>query len=151
MLEPKKLQKERIVKMGKKQETKSSKASAKTGVKTSVKVQPKKKKTTPTIPAIKKEYKVKDNQCRVTFRLAKAAAPNAKKVCVVGDFNGWDFHANPMKKAKTGVYSITLDLEPGKEYQFRYLIDESEWANHWNADKYVKSPFGDSENSVVVT
>ena len=55
-----------------------------------------------------------------------------------------------MKKLKNGNYAVTLELKPGREYQFRYLIDESKWENDWNADKYVKSPYGDSDNSVVV-
>ena len=53
-----------------------------------------------------------------------------------------------MKKLKTGDFTITLEVEPGREYQFRYLIDELRWENDWNADKYVKSPYG-SDNSVI--
>ncbi len=98
---------------------------------------------------IKKEFLKTKNVCRVTFRLQKAAAPDAKSVYIVGDFNNWDIHANSMKKRKNEDYTITLDLEPGREYQFRYLIDESKWENDWKADKYVKSPYGDSDNSVV--
>ena len=56
-----------------------------------------------------------------------------------------------MKKRESGYYTTKLDLETGKEYQFLYLIDESKWENDWNADKYVKSPYGDNDNSVVVT
>ena len=100
---------------------------------------------------IKKEHLKGMNVCRVTFRLPNAAAPDAKSVCVVGDFNNWNIHANPMKKLKDGDYTIKLDLETGREYQFRYLIDESKWENDWNADKYAKSPYGDSDNSVVLT
>lgn len=100
---------------------------------------------------IKKEYLKAKDICRVTFRLPKAAAPNAKSVCIVGDFNNWDIHANPMKKMNDGAYTIKLELKPEMEYQFRYLIDESKWENDWNADKYVKNPYGDNDNSVVIT
>ncbi len=100
---------------------------------------------------IKKEYIRTKNVCRITFRLPKAAAPDAKSVYIVGDFNNWDLHANPMKKLKKGDYTIKLDLEPGREYQFRYLIDELKWENDWDADKYVQNPYGDSDNSVVMT
>ncbi len=55
-----------------------------------------------------------------------------------------------MKKLKRGDYTIKLDLEPEREYQFRYLIDELKWENDWKADKYVKNPYGDSDNSVVI-
>jgi len=99
-------------------------------------------------PGIKKVYLKSKDVCKVTFRLPKIAAPGAKKACIVGDFNNWNIYATPMKKLKSGDFTITLELEPGEEYQFRYLIDDDRWENDWNADKYVKSPFG-SENSVV--
>jgi DNA-directed RNA polymerase omega subunit len=99
---------------------------------------------------IKKEYLEGGKQCKVTFRLPSVAAPGAKRVCIVGDFNNWNTRANPMERQENGDFEISLKFEPKKEYQFRYLIDESKWENDWNADKYVKSPLGDSENSVVV-
>jgi hypothetical protein len=74
---------------------------------------------------------------------------DAKTVCLVGDFNNWNIHANPMKRKKNGDYTISLELTEGHEYQFRYLIDGTRWENDWNADKYVESPYGGSDNSVV--
>ncbi len=99
----------------------------------------------------KKEYLKSKNVCRVTYTLPKIAASEAKSVCIVGDFNNWNIHENPMKKLKNGDYTIKLDLEPEREYQYRYFIDESKWENDWNADKYVRSLYGDSDNSVVMT
>ena len=83
--------------------------------------------------------------------MPKSVAPEAESVYIVGDFNNWDISANPMTKTKNGDYTAILDLETGKEYQFRYLIDESIWENDWNADRYIKSCYGDCDNSVVVT
>lgn len=100
---------------------------------------------------IKKEYRNDAGVCRVTFTLPKEAVNGSESVCVVGDFNNWDTHANPMEKAEGGEFFAVFDLDPGREYQFRYLIDESRWENDWNADRYVKSCYGDSDNSVVVT
>jgi 1,4-alpha-glucan branching enzyme len=99
---------------------------------------------------IKKEFLEGAKLCKVTFRLQSMAAPDAKSVCIVGDFNNWNTHANPMKRLENGDYEISLNFEPKKEYQFRYFIDESRWENDWNADRYVKSPLGDTDNSVVV-
>jgi 1,4-alpha-glucan branching enzyme len=99
---------------------------------------------------IKKEYLEGGKLCKVTFRLPSVAAPGAKNVCIVGDFNNWNTRANPMKRLENGDYEISLKFQPRKEYHFRYLIDDSKWENDWNADKYVKSPLGDSDNSVVV-
>ncbi|GJQ58590.1 MAG: glycoside hydrolase [Candidatus Scalindua sp. AMX11] len=100
---------------------------------------------------IKKEYLNEENVCRVTFALPKEATNGSDKVSIVGDFNNWDTHANPMEKGKDGGFVAVCDLEPGREFQFRYLIDDSIWENDWCADKYVKSCYGDSDNSVVTT
>ena len=91
---------------------------------------------------IKKEYPEKINTRKITFRLPEIAAQEARNVYLVGDFNAWDTHASPMKKLKNGAYTITLELATGREYQYRYFIDECKWENDWNAAKYVKSPFG---------
>lgn len=99
---------------------------------------------------LKKHYIKSRNLCKVTFTLPKMAAAHANSVSIVGDFNNWSSNAHPMKKLKGGDFTATVELEPGNEYQFRYLIDGSRWENDWNADKYVRSPFGDSDNSVVI-
>jgi len=104
----------------------------------------------PQYPGIKKEYLKRKNTCRVTFCLPKAAVADGNCAYVVGDFNGWNPTADKMKKSRNGDYIIKIELEPGREYQFRYLIDSCVWENDWQADKYVGSPYGDSENSVVV-
>ncbi|MFC1586910.1 isoamylase early set domain-containing protein [Planctomycetota bacterium] len=100
---------------------------------------------------INKQYLKKKNVCKVTFRLAKKeTATKASSVHLVGDFNDWNEKSHPMKKLKKGGFILTLELEKGKEYQFRYLIDDKSWQNDWEADKYVQTPFGNCENSVVV-
>ncbi|MBN2012137.1 isoamylase early set domain-containing protein [candidate division KSB1 bacterium] len=100
--------------------------------------------------ALKKRYMKSSKTCKVTFDIPKELTENAKKVTVVGEFNNWDTKATPLRKLKDKVYKVTLDLEVGKEYQFRYLIDGKNWVNDWYADKYVSSPVGNCENSVVV-
>lgn len=87
---------------------------------------------------------------RVTFRLPKEAAPDATKVALVGDFNDWRPDATIMQRLKTGGFKVTLDLERGREYHFRYLIEDKIWENDWTADRYAPSGVGTAENSVVV-
>ena len=55
-----------------------------------------------------------------------------------------------MNRLKNGAFTTTIDLENGREYQFRYLLDENHWENETEADKFVPSPYGDSNNSVVI-
>lgn len=87
--------------------------------------------------------------CKVTFTLPGEAAPRARQVTIVGDFNGWDEGANPLRKLKSGNFTATLELEKGRQYRFRYLIDGERWENDWCADRYVPNPHG-TEDSVVV-
>ncbi len=54
-----------------------------------------------------------------------------------------------MKRLKKGGFTVTLELQPGKEYKFRYLIDGNRWENDWGADRYERNPYGE-DNSVVV-
>lgn len=88
--------------------------------------------------------------CKVTFKLPKDAAPEAKKVTIVGDFNDWNTKKNAMKKLKNGSFSTTLDLETGKEYAYKFLIDGEVWENDWDAEKYAPAGIGAEENSVVI-
>ena len=57
--------------------------------------------------------------------------------------------AMPMKGLKNGDFTTTVDLDPGQEYQFRYLIDEEVWENDTGADRYTPNPFGDGDNCVL--
>ncbi|TSA56889.1 MAG: glycoside hydrolase [Planctomycetaceae bacterium] len=100
--------------------------------------------------SLKKQFLKSGSICKVTFRLPREAAGEAKTVHVVGEFNNWDVYATPMKCLKNGSFTVTINLEQGREYQFRYLIDETSWENDWDADKYLPSHFGNCENSVVV-
>lgn len=97
---------------------------------------------------LKKQYLKSKPICKVTFYTP--AAIEAETVYLVGDFNEWDEKATPMEALKDGRFKVTLDLEVGSEFQFRYLVDKTEWHNDWEADKYVPNPFS-GDNSVVVT
>ena len=96
---------------------------------------------------IEKRYNKDSTNCKVTFRLPKEAVGYASDVYLMGEFNNWNH--TPLQKLKNGEFKVTLDLEPGKEYKFRYLIDGKKWENHWNADKYVPNAYG-TEDSVVM-
>jgi hypothetical protein len=55
-----------------------------------------------------------------------------------------------MKKLKNGNFTATVDFEQNQEHQFRYLMDNTDWGNDPTADKLVPTPFGDSQNSVII-
>jgi 1,4-alpha-glucan branching enzyme len=97
-----------------------------------------------------KKYAKAKNTCRVTFILPKDAAKTAKTVHLVGEFNKWDVHATPMKKASDGSFKTMLELKAGEEHEYRYLIDDHRWETDYQADKTASSVYGQCENSVVV-
>ena len=99
--------------------------------------------------SIKKQYLKNKPVCKVTFRISEETGNSAGTAYVVGEFNNWDFFSTPMKKSKKGAFTATLNLEKGRKYQFRYLLDNKNWENDTNPDGFVPTPFGDSENSVI--
>ncbi len=99
---------------------------------------------------IKKQYLKSGNMCNVTFMLPKAAAPDAKCVTIVGDFNGWSPSETPLKRLKNGDFKVTMELSCDREYRFRYLIDANRWENDWFADRYVPNCYGCDDSVVIV-
>ena len=86
----------------------------------------------------------------MTFKLGKEEANGAKKVALAGDFNEWNVaKKTEMKKLKNGSFTTTLDLEVGKNYEFRYVLDGTNWINEAEADKYVPNGISYEENSVL--
>jgi len=100
--------------------------------------------------SVTKQYLKKKGTCKATFTLKSGAVEQASSVHLVGEMNDWDITATPMKKGRDGAFKVTVELEPGREYQYRYLIDQIVWENDWEADRYVPSPFTGSENSVAI-
>jgi 1,4-alpha-glucan branching enzyme len=100
--------------------------------------------------SFKKQFLKSKPICKVSFRLDAADVSGAKKVQLLGDFNNWDKSAEPMTALKSNDFTATLELETGKEYQFRYLVDGLVWKNDAQADAFVANSFGE-ENSVVST
>ncbi|MEM7800600.1 MAG: isoamylase early set domain-containing protein, partial [Chloroflexota bacterium] len=86
------------------------------------------------------------SKCRVTFKLPSEVL--AESAALVGDFTEWESDSIPMKRLKDGSFSATVSLETGKEYQYRYLLDETRWENDWAPDAYTPNEFG-TDNSIV--
>ena len=95
---------------------------------------------------LRKRRLTKENVVKVTFDLPPEAASESARV--VGEFNRWE--GTPLERQKNGTWRATVTLDPGREYQFRYLIDGRRWMNEPSADGYVRNPYGE-DNSVVRT
>jgi len=89
-----------------------------------------------------------NGQVRVTFELP--ANVWADTVHLVGSFNAWNRTSHPMKQQRNGGWVLTINLPANQEFQFRYLLNGTDWHNDWAADGYVRNEYG-SDNSVVIT
>jgi len=93
---------------------------------------------------------LKSGAVKVDFVLSEDVAAGADTAFLVGDFNDWDETATPMQRLKNGSFKVTVNLEPDRKYQFRYLVDGKHWHNDWHAEEYVPNPFS-GDNSVIST
>jgi len=75
------------------------------------------------------------------------SAPEARTVCLVGDFTHWEQHPIPMKRNRTGLWKTQVPLQPGK-YQYRFLVD-GEWFDDPKCALHAPNPFG-SENDIRI-
>ena len=75
------------------------------------------------------------------------SAPDARRVALVGDFNGWTKSGTELTASEVaGVWTITLPLPPGR-HQYAFLIDGERWVIDPTAT-VVHDEFG-TETSVV--
>jgi len=98
--------------------------------------------------SIKKQFLKSKPVCKVTFKVTKEMAAGASKVNIAGEFNDWNETSDELNTLKDGSFSLSLDLETGRAYQFRYVLDGNQWINDEAADRYQNSGFN-SLNSVV--
>jgi len=87
-----------------------------------------------------------DSKVKVTFVLPYEQGQPA--VSVVGDFNNWDAAANKLVKRSNGTCSVSVTLDAGKTYRFRYYSADGVWSNDSEADGYEVSEHG-SENCLL--
>ncbi|NOU19627.1 MAG: glycoside hydrolase [Bacteroidales bacterium] len=100
--------------------------------------------------SIQKRFLTDKGVCQITFVLPESITNTSKKVAVVGDFNNWSSEKHPMKKNKDGKFKCTVELPLGKEYQYRYLLDDTRWENDWDNDGLVATPYKDTYNSSIM-
>lgn len=83
---------------------------------------------------------------RIEFQLE---APEAEVVAVVGDWNDWSPEANQLTDDDgDGVWTTTVRLSPGRDYQYQFLIDGRRWVADPESRLHVDDGFGGT-NSVL--
>ena len=85
----------------------------------------------------------------VTFTLDPGVGAQTATVC--GEWNDWSAGADVMRRDAEGGFSLTVDLDAGRAYRFRYLLDDERWENDWAADAYLPNSFGGDDSVVDLT
>jgi hypothetical protein len=77
--------------------------------------------------------------------------PDAKKVAVVGDFNGWDAkHAQYQAQHRGGgVWSVTASVPPG-HHRYSFVVDDSVWVADPSAPRVADNDYGLPNSAIVV-
>ena len=75
-------------------------------------------------------------------------ARDARRVQLVGDFNGWGLDGSDMTLTGT-IWTSTLKLPPGR-YRYRYVIDGTWRSDPMNAE-VEPSPYGEDNSVIEVT
>ena len=97
---------------------------------------------------IKRQPREDADQVKVTFVLPLSNC--AQSVSVLGDFNGWDPLAHPLKRRSNGTRSVTVEVATGSDYQFKYLSAEGTWFCDPDADDSTRNEY-DEVNSILRT
>lgn len=85
----------------------------------------------------------------VTFTIDPGVGAQSAAVC--GEWNDWSADADVMRRDAEGGFSTTVDLEAGRAYRFRYLLDGKRWDNDWAADAYLPNGFSGDDSVVDLT
>jgi hypothetical protein len=89
-------------------------------------------------------YKTKD-YCKVKFSFTPE---NAETVEILGLNNDWE-NSVILSKKKDGSFTADVNLPKDSTHEFKYRVDETNWANEPEADSEQPNSFGGS-NSVIV-
>ena len=86
-----------------------------------------------------------EGKANVTFTVDPQVGAETAAVC--GEWNDWSADVGVMRRDPEGGFSVTVGLDAGRAYRFRYLLDGQRWDNDWAADAYQPNDGGD--DSVV--
>ena len=84
----------------------------------------------------------------VTFSLP--AEVEAETVALCGDFNDWAPDNIQLKRDADGRWATDVDLEVGRTYRYRFLLDGERWENDWTALAYEPNENGGDDSVVMV-
>jgi hypothetical protein len=99
----------------------------------------------PSVAVARPQLPVSDTVVKFVF-----VAPQAAKVSLVGDFNGWDATKTPMVRAPhSGLWTVTLPLTAGR-HLYSFVVDGTSWSADPAAPIAPGAGFGHANSVKVV-
>ncbi len=96
---------------------------------------------------IRKRLSANGNKIVVTFEIPGSVWADC--IHLVGDLNDWDRECLPLRHTSDDVWQLEVELEPGCEVHFRYLVDGAHWRSDRHADAHVTGDDGACDSVVI--
>ena len=74
----------------------------------------------------------------VTFRFPAGLVPGARRVAVVGPFNGWNHAVHPMSRRAGRGWTVTIYLPPGRVL-YLFDVDGERWLDPYDEERMPNS------------
>ena len=100
----------------------------------------------PASVALRAALEAEERPLATPFVLARR---DARRVAVVGDFNGWNPTANVMTADARGVWSTTVPLTPGR-HAYAFVVDDSVWVTDPRTPVVRDADYGRDQSVVLV-
>lgn len=86
----------------------------------------------------------------ITFSLPAEAVQGASEAILLGDFNNWNPEYAPrLERQEDGSYTVVTELEAGRTYHYRFLLNNGNWVNDYSAQHYENVPGFYIDNCVI--
>ncbi|SHK97229.1 Glycogen recognition site of AMP-activated protein kinase [Reichenbachiella agariperforans] len=99
--------------------------------------------------SIKKQFFKSKDLCKVTWTINKKEAKGIENISLSGSFNNWSLQENPFTKMKNGNFKLVMELPKDVSYEYRYLVNGTQWVNEEEADRYVDNRVSNEQNCVL--
>jgi 1,4-alpha-glucan branching enzyme len=75
---------------------------------------------------------------------------SAHRVCVSGEFNGWNPGQGAFTKTEDGVWRFEIDAPAPGRYRYKFLIDDTRWIEDPANEARESNPYGSQDSVLVV-
>jgi len=75
---------------------------------------------------------------------------DAHRVCVSGQFNGWNPAAGSFTRGEDGAWRLDIPAPAPGRYRYKFLVDETRWIEDPSHDEKEPNPYGGMDSILTV-